>query len=95
MSDNISEIKDEIDLDLLSEYCGEFADKTPAYIAHGFKSIVFARKENDQSSHELEMYLIFLFDVDNFLSSWHLDRIFSSSLVGFDLDSDVHHGFNT
>tara|TARA_B100001057_G_C22756754_1_gene914128 strand:- start:1048 stop:1269 length:222 start_codon:yes stop_codon:yes gene_type:complete len=27
MSDNISEIKDEIDLDLLSEYCGEFAEK--------------------------------------------------------------------
>ena len=26
MSDSISEIKDEINLDLLSEYCGEFAE---------------------------------------------------------------------
>ena len=72
-----------------------FADKTPAYIAHGFKSILCARETCNQSSSDLEMYLMLLFDIDNFLSSWHLDRYFSFSLDGFDLDSDVHHGFNT
>lgn len=72
-----------------------FADKTPAYIAHGFKSILCARETCNQSSSDLEMYLMLLFDIDNFLSSWHLDRRFSSSLDGFDLNSDVHLGFNT